>query len=234
MEGGRSKIAARHGRGCSFYLWSTVFLLLLIGLPVLYVRYTDPSDPPAPKNQAVYRQQEQPRAATGSTSATGARFPADQLKAGWTRFENCRHIAGEYYDGDSFMAETADGKRVVFRLYFVDAPETDDRFPKRNAEQAKVFGVKDVRPLGEQAREFTRNFLRRGFTATTKHQHAAGMSGLPRSYAFVEVEGELLSEALLKAGLGRAYGRDTALPDGGDKYKHWDRLNGMATFVGRE
>jgi len=228
MEGGRSKIAARHGRGCSFYFWSAVFLLLLVGVPFLYIRY---SDPPNLKKRNVYRQQEQPRAITGTTVA---RFPADQLKPGWTRFENCRHIAGEYYDGDSFMAETADGKRVVFRLYFVDAPETDDRFPKRNAEQAKVFGVKDVRPLGEKARSFTRRFLRGGFTATTRHQRAAGMSGLPRSYAFVEVDGELLSEALLKAGLGRAYGRDTALPDGSDKYKHWDRLNGMATFVGRE
>lgn len=223
MEGGRSKIAARNGRGCSFYLWSAVFLALLIGLPWLYIRYSDP-----PETQVQRRQQQQQQDQQPARSEVDTRFPVASLTKGWTRFENCRHIVGEYYDGDSFMAETADGNRVVFRLYFVDAPETDDRFPKRNAEQAKIFGVKDVRPLGEKARKFTRDFLRRGFTATTKHQHAAGMSGLPRSYAFVEVDGELLSEALLKSGLGRAYGRDTALPDGGDKYKHWDRLNGMA------
>jgi len=135
MEGGRSKIAARTGRGCSFYLWSTVFLLLLIGLPFLYIRYSDPSDQ---KNQQIYRQPQQERVA----SETGARFPTEKLKPGWTRFENCRHVVGEYYDGDSFMAETADGDRIVFRIYFVDAPETDDRYPKRNGEQAKVFVVK--------------------------------------------------------------------------------------------
>jgi len=211
-DGGLRSLTDRTERGCSFYFWSALLLLLFIGVPALYIRY---SDPPGEK-------------------ASSSRFAEDKLAPGWTRFEDCRHIVSEYFDGDSFMAETADGERIVFRLYFVDAPETDDRYPKRNAEQAKVFGVKDVRPLGEKARGFTRKFLRKGFTATTRHQRAAGMSGLPRSYAFVEVDGELLSEALLRAGLGRPYGRDTALPDGNDKYKHWDRLNKMALFGSRE
>lgn len=163
----------------------------------------------------------------GLDPAVAAKPAFQTLQPGWTRHENCRFIASEYHDGDSFMAETASGKRIVFRLYFVDTPETDDRFPKRNADQAKFFNVADVKPLGEKARSFTRAFLRGGFTATTRDERARGMSGLPRSYAFIERRGELLSEALLRNGLARPFGRGTDLPDGTPKQIHWNHLNAI-------
>jgi len=47
---------------------------------------------------------------------------APQAQA-FQRLDNCRLIADAYNDGDSFHVK-ADGKEWIFRLYFVDAPET--------------------------------------------------------------------------------------------------------------
>ena len=155
----------------------------------------------------------------------GERFPEPRAE-GWTVHRGCRHIAGEYHDGDSFMLET-DAGRLVFRLYFVDAPENDRRFPDRNAVQARHFGIdeSEVERFGAEARALAARFLRHGCTVYTRGEDARGSSGLPRSYALIEARGELLSEALLRAGLARAYGRACVLPDGTAARPHWDRLN---------
>ena len=44
----------------------------------------------------------------------------------------------------------------VFRLYFVDAPESDNRFPERNAEQAAYFGITPEQSVeaGREAKDF--------------------------------------------------------------------------------
>src|SRR5438477_7958377 len=46
----------------------------------------------------------------------------------------------------------------LFRLYFVDAPETDEMSPKRLIEQAKYFAitVPQAIEVGREAKEFTR------------------------------------------------------------------------------
>lgn len=56
--------------------------------------------------------------------------------AEWQKLENCQLVADEYGDGDSFHVRQGD-KDFIFRLYFVDCPETDNRFPERVEEQAK-------------------------------------------------------------------------------------------------
>ena len=58
----------------------------------------------------------------------------------FVRFSDCEVLDARSADGDSFRARV-DGKERVLRLYFVDAPESDARFPQRNAEQAAYFGT---------------------------------------------------------------------------------------------
>jgi hypothetical protein len=58
----------------------------------------------------------------------------------WVTLENCRLVPNPANDGDSFHV-SADAKEYLFRLYFVDAPETDAANPARLIEQAKHFGI---------------------------------------------------------------------------------------------
>ena len=46
----------------------------------------------------------------------------------WEKLQNCRLAPDQYKDGDSFHV-LHDGKSHIFRLYFVDCPETDTSFP---------------------------------------------------------------------------------------------------------
>src|SRR5882762_9843309 len=75
----------------------------------------------------------------------------------WIVLENCRMTSNQANDGDSFHVSVG-GKQYMFRLYFVDAPETDAADPKRLTEQAKHFGVTvpQVIEIGEAAKRFTR------------------------------------------------------------------------------
>ncbi len=126
----------------------------------------------------------------------------------WKAKENCTFIAKESYDGDSFHVKW-NTRHYIFRLYFVDTPETDDRVPERVTEQAAYFGVdsKTAMRIGREAAEFTRKFLeKQPFTAYTKLSDARGASDRDRDYAFVEVDGRDLGEALVANGLARVFG----------------------------
>jgi hypothetical protein len=48
----------------------------------------------------------------------------------WIVLENCRLLPNAANDGDSFHV-SVNGKDYRFRLYFVDAPETDAANPSR-------------------------------------------------------------------------------------------------------
>ena len=74
----------------------------------------------------------------------------------WTVLENCRLIANPANDGDSFHV-SAGAKEYIFRLYLVDAPETDEMTPGRLVQQAKYFGitVPQAIEVGQAAKEFT-------------------------------------------------------------------------------
>jgi hypothetical protein len=76
---------------------------------------------------------------------------------GWIVLKDCRLIANPANDGDSFHVSVGD-KEYLFRLYFVDAPETDAMNPGRLVEQAKYFTitVPQTIEVGQAAKEFTR------------------------------------------------------------------------------
>ncbi len=110
-------------------------------------------------------------------------------------------------DGDSFHVR-ATGKEFLFRLYFVDAPETDDAFADRVDEQAKYFGLTKTQTLqlGDYAKHFTVEELNRPFTVRTCMQDALGRSRLERFYAFVETAEGDLGELLVANGMARVHG----------------------------
>ena len=127
----------------------------------------------------------------------------------WLEYENSSLIQDEYFDGDSFNVRVQTGYTYVFRLYGVDCAETDTRYPDRLEAQAKEFGIEagDVVKWGEAAKKFTEDFLRKPFTVFTLKEKAGGQSKKNRYYAIiVNEDGERLDEALIEAGLGRAYG----------------------------
>ena len=48
----------------------------------------------------------------------------------WVTYKDCRYLPNAANDGDSFHVRAA-GKEYIFRLYFVDTPETDMYFQAR-------------------------------------------------------------------------------------------------------
>ena len=119
--------------------------------------------------------------------------------------ENCRLIPNQANDGDSFHVSAGE-KEYLFRLYFVDAPETDEMAPRRLIEQAKYFGitVPQAIEVGRAAKDFTQEKLSQPFTVLTHMSDALGQSRLERFYAFVETKEGDLGEQLIRNGLARS------------------------------
>jgi competence ComEA-like helix-hairpin-helix protein len=131
----------------------------------------------------------------------------------WIVLENCRFILNPADDGDSFHVSVGT-KEYIFRLYMVDAPETDALTPGRLVEQAKYFEitVPQAIEVGLAAKEFTRQKLSEPFTVFTRMSDAMGRSRLERFYAFVETKDGDLGEQLVRNGLARNYGYKAVPP----------------------
>ena len=137
---------------------------------------------------------------------------SDQSKD-WIVIKDCRLIANPANDGDSFHVSAGE-KEYLFRLYLVDAPETDEMTPRRLIEQAKYFSitVPQAIEVGRAAKDFTQEKLSQPFTVFTHMSDAMGQSRLERFYAFVETKEGDLGEQLVRNGLARSYGFKTAPP----------------------
>jgi DNA uptake protein ComE-like DNA-binding protein len=131
----------------------------------------------------------------------------------WTKLEHCQLISNPGNDGDSFHVRAND-KEYIFRLYLVDAPETDAADPARLIEQAKHFGISvpQVVELGESAKSFIQEKLAEPFTVYTRMANAMGRSDIERFYAFVQTKEGDLGEQLVANGLARIYGRRAPPP----------------------
>ena len=136
----------------------------------------------------------------------------DQSK-NWIVLKDCRLIPNPANDGDSFHVSAGE-KEYLFRLYLVDAPETDEMIPRRLIDQAKYFGIRVPQAIeaGRVAKDFTHEKLSRPFTVFTHMSDAMGQSRLERFYAFVETKEGDLAEQLVRNGLARSYGFKTAPP----------------------
>jgi DNA uptake protein ComE-like DNA-binding protein len=131
----------------------------------------------------------------------------------WTRLERCHLVPNTGNDGDSFHVR-ANEKEYIFRLYLVDAPETDAADPARLIEQAKHFGISvpQVIELGEAAKSFVQEELAEPFTVYTRMANAMGRSDIERFYAFVQTKDGDLGEQLIANGLARIYGKRAPPP----------------------
>ena len=131
----------------------------------------------------------------------------------WIVLKDCRLIPNPANDGDSFHVSAGE-KEYLFRLYLVDAPETDEMTPRRLIEQAKYFNitVPQAIEVGRAAKEFTRQKLSEPLTVVTHMSDAMGQSRLQRFYAFVETKEGDLGEQLVRNGLARSYGFKGARP----------------------
>jgi DNA uptake protein ComE-like DNA-binding protein/endonuclease YncB( thermonuclease family) len=127
--------------------------------------------------------------------------------------KDCRLISNPANDGDSFHV-SAGKKEYLFRLYLVDAPETDEMTPRRLIEHAKYFNitVPQAIEVGRAAKDVTQERLSQPFTVFTHMSDAMGQSRLERFYAFVETKEGDLGEQLVRNGLSRLYGFKAAPP----------------------
>ena len=155
---------------------------------------------------------------------------AAPVRAGgrWYTYENCRLMTNAYQDGDSFHVRTRSAE-LVFRLYFVDAPECDASYPDRVQEQAEYWHIStnQTLALGRQATAFTRDFLKKRFTVHSRREDAMGRSEHQRFYAVVKTDDADLAEALVARGLARIYGMPADLPDGTSSGKEFGKLRGL-------
>jgi len=138
--------------------------------------------------------------------------PASQ----WEVLEGCQLRTNATVDGDSFHVMHK-GREYVFRLYFVDAPETDLVQRDRVEDQAAYFGIatNEIARAGRLAAKFTRERLSgHEFTVITRWQNAMGRGTLARFYGVVLVAGQNLAEELVAHGLARIYGLRANWPDG--------------------
>ena len=134
--------------------------------------------------------------------------------APWVTLQGGHYLIKRPNDGDSFHV-SVEGHEYIFRLYFVDAPETSAEFRDRVEEQAKYFGatVDQVLELGDLAKQFTREKLSDSFLVRTCWEDAGGRSRMQRFYAFVQTRTGDLGEQLVENGLARAHPA-TARPEG--------------------
>jgi DNA uptake protein ComE-like DNA-binding protein len=161
---------------------------------------------------------------------------AFRATAEWVELKGCRITDNASNDGDSFHVQHK-GREFVFRLYFVDAPETSLLIPDRVSEQADAFKATQDRVLkaGKGAAMFTKKHLRKDFKVSTRWEDARGMSKGGRHYAFVETaDGKDLGELLLAAGWARSYGMKAATKSSSaaQLQQRYDRLEQKARRAG--
>ncbi|MEP2776546.1 MAG: thermonuclease family protein [Luteolibacter sp.] len=154
----------------------------------------------------------------------------------WITYEECSLVDDSYFDGDSFNIRAQTGYTYIFRLYGVDCGETDVRYPDRLVEQGKEFGIEpdEVVKWGREAQKFVKKFLRKPFTVHTQKEKAGGQSKKNRYYAVVvNSDGERLDEALVSAGLARAFGVGAEWPEGTAPERYIRKLHALESRAKR-
>jgi len=146
----------------------------------------------------------------------------------WVKLDRCELVPNPANDGDSFHVRAND-KEYIFRLYLVDAPETDAVNPARLIEQAKYFGISvpQVIELGEAAKVFVQQKLAEPFTVFTRMANAMGRSNIERFYAFAQTKDGDLGEQLVANGLARVYGRRGTPPGASSSAAEWQKLKNL-------
>ncbi|MGH8064779.1 MAG: thermonuclease family protein [Candidatus Entotheonellia bacterium] len=143
----------------------------------------------------------------------------------WVTLTNCEYVTGKDNDGDSFRVR-CDTNEFTLRLYFIDAPEANLRYPERTREQSEYFGVTldETLKAGAKSKDTVQGMLRELFVVRTRWASAAGRSRERRFYALVEVSGKNLAEMLVSQGFARIKGVFVNLPTGEKATAYVERL----------
>lgn len=155
--------------------------------------------------------------------------------APWVTLQGGHYLIKRPNDGDSFHI-SVEGHEYIFRLYFIDAPETSGEFRDRVEEQAKHFGVTvdQVLEVGDLAKQFAREKLTEPFLIRTCWEDAGGRSRMQRFYAFVQTRTGDLGEQLVENGLARAHS-GTARPEGlTSAAAEWQKISALEEKAKRE
>ncbi len=153
-------------------------------------------------------------------------FAVEKEVGVWVVLHNCRLVDAPVNDGDSFLIQYGD-QSDIFRLYYVDAPETYATYMDRVRDQARYFSISTDTVLnsGQLASQFTQRFLRGSFTVITKWEDARG-AGSQRYFALIQKDQDYLSMQLVENGLARIYGMPTlqSWPNGFTPRSYLSRL----------
>ncbi|WFB36674.1 thermonuclease family protein [Kiritimatiellota bacterium B12222] len=154
----------------------------------------------------------------------------------WKELDGVTYEENAANDGDSFHAKR-NSTQYLLRLYYVDCPETDLRFPDRVKEQADYFGVSPEQAVeaAHLAAAYVEELLsKQPFTVYTRYANARGASSMKRYYAMVKVGDRWLSELLVENGFARLHGVGTETPDDTQEKNYWTRLRRLEKIAKKE
>ncbi len=167
----------------------------------------------------------------------GGNASASEKVNGYDKFTGVKLIDDEGNDGDSFFVNL-NGKKILLRLYFVDAPEKylSDRYEnqqRRVAEQASEMGgvsSEQIVEVGKAAKLFMERELKgKAFTVYTYWEQVYDGD---RYYGFAQLpDGSYLGTKLVENGLARIHTKGPGskedpvpTPDGKSFHQHRDML----------
>jgi len=175
------------------------------------------------------------------TSAPSKPAPRPEARDRRSRYEiyrNCTLAADKNNDGDSFLVRLPDGREEIFRLYFVDTPESafksyrnGENNHDRIRDQAGYFDIAPQRAveIGQAGKHVTLGLLAEHlFTLYTEWDSPFRDQ---RYHAFIEVKENRkprwLHELLVAKGLARLKTKPADLPDGTAAAVHRKHLEAL-------
>ncbi|MFD0893478.1 hypothetical protein KBB96_18785 [Luteolibacter ambystomatis] len=180
-----------------------------------------------------------PATKSSSVPTKTAPSPASTDRQGrYDVYRGCTLANEKHNDGDSFEVRLPDGRTEVFRLYFIDTPESQFRTYRggddnhtRIKQQGDYFGISSEQAvdIGRRAKEFILPLLaKRPFTLYTVWDSPFNDQ---RYHAFIEVEQEgktrWLDELLIERGFCRIFTKGADMPDGTPLNRRKDQLHAM-------
>lgn len=161
-------------------------------------------------------------------------------------YRNCTLAEDRSNDGDSFKVRLPDGREEIFRLYFVDTPESAFRRyasgetnHKRIRDQAADLGgitPEQAVEIGKKAKGFTLGLLESA--PFTIHTCWDSPFHDRRYHAHIEVRENgrfrWLDEMLVERGLVRIITKPADMPDGTPANAHKDHLREMESKAKRD